>query len=407
MNGLPTMPPVDETSLPSEPLVTPRSEDVGDSSAQATGPKWDLPRFGLSKADHDRLISRMLGVVGRIGCHAHMDRMEVVHDAFIMALSKPISERPVFKNVEGFIAWMCTLAKFAALSNRKSKHRRPLCSGLSDIVFGALLRVSDHGEAVGAREAVRMAFAVLSPEEQDLVLQVALEEVTLSDVAREQGRPVSTTQDRYRRAMRRLRAVVTSLVVATMLFFTKNLRAAGARWSLRATRMLTHAAHATSPVAVTVACGAMLPTSSFPVMDHDASAASVQAAPPLVVTAPEISAEPHEPTPTSSATTAVVASVKPTDVDTGDNPCSAAPMKLTKTMNSLARGVLPCALVMVPAAMQAGCAGSEQEKPPPQVPQQEVRDDSQDPYESMCEVVEARGERCPSKKEWCRGIDCE
>lgn len=357
------------------------------------------PAFGLSNAELQEVIQSMLAVVWRVGCDEHIDRLEVVHDAFVTAMCKPISERPPMNDQKRFVAWMCALAEFAALSSRKSKHRVLLGQGTSESELGRLLSTSGHAEAVAAREVLRKAFAALDPDDQVLVLQHEVGGKTITEIARELDRAPSTLYSRHAQAMSILRAAVKSIIAAVVLLFTKNARAQGARWTLRASRLLTHVTQTTCAMTVTMTCGAILPASSSPAAVHHETTAVVQSAPmSAMIAAAAMPLEPPVPETPLPPAPEEVAPVKPFGVDKPDAECSASGMKTTKIVSYLQGTVIPFAFLVAPTVTQLGCAGSGQQTPPRQEP--EEKSGGMDPYEGMCEVVEGRGERCPTRTEW-------
>lgn len=357
------------------------------------------PAFGLSNAELQEVIQSMLAVVWRVGCDEHIDRLEVVHDAFVTAMCKPISERPPVTDQKRFIAWMCALAEFAALSSRKSKHRVLLGQGTSESELGRLLSTSGHAEAVAAREVLRKAFAALDPEDQVLVLQHEVGGKTITEIARELDRAPSTLYSRHAQAMSILRAAVKSTIAAVVLLITKNARAQGTRWTLRASRLLTHVTQTTCALTVTMTCGAILPASSAPTAVQHESTAVVQSAPtPPDIAVVAMPLEPPVPETVPPPTPKEVAPVKPFGVDKPEAECSASRMKTTKIVSYLQGAVVPFAFLVAPVVTQLGCAGSGQQTPPRQEP--EEKSGGLDNYEAMCQVVEARGERCPTREEW-------
>ena len=67
--------------------------------------------------------------------------------------------------------------------------------------------------------------------------------------------------------------------------------------------------------------------------------------------------------------------------------------------------VLPFVLAVAPAMTSVACAGTEQQRLPPQQPQEADDEDpnreGQDIYEQLCENARHLGSSCPTKEEWC------
>lgn len=351
--------------------------------------------LGLSQAEYDDVVKAMLPVVWRIGCPAHIHPLEVVHDAFVLAICKPISQRPAITERKKFLAWMCTLAEFAALSNRKSKHRRLLGQGQSDDDIAALLSVPGHAEAIAVREVLHKAFAVLEPADQALLLALHRDGKTIAEIAREQNLAWSTVNSRHKRILSILRTAMQSLLAALILFITRNARAQGRRIALRIIRALPHATQTTCAMAVTAACGILVPTSSSANSTLDELNVYATSLPPNF--AATTRSEPIEPSMTSE-----VALVKPNGVDEPKKQCSASDMKPAQAIQLLRTAALPVALLVTPPAA-AGCAGADRHTSPPDDPEEE-ESGGIDPYEMMCANEHRRGNECPTKAEWYRSM---
>lgn len=379
-----TRPPIthsDENPPGDQPVATERSATVA---------------FGLSKTEFDELVELMLAVVWRVGCPGHIRPLEVVHDAFVLALCKPNSEKPPISERKKFYAWMCKLAKFAALSNRKSKHRRMLGQGHSDAEIGTLLSTAGHADASAAREALHKAFVTLEPQDQALVVTHHLEGKTISEIAAEQGLPRSTVDSRHSRAMSVLRAALQSAVVLVMWLFPKKTRAQGTQILLRGSGLLPQVVPATYAMAVTFACGVLVPTSSSAALPRGPLRDELQGTTvSAVVTVPTVALDEPGQTPE-------VAPEKPLVVDEPGKRCSASDMKATKISSYLQGTIVPFAFLVAPAMTQLACAGSERHPVATQEP--EERDDSQDPYDAMCENERHRGNDCPSRADWYKSM---
>ena len=83
-------------------------------------------------------------------------------------------------------------------------------------------------------------------------------------------------------------------------------------------------------------------------------------------------------------------------------------MMSSKITTYIQATVLPFALVVAPAMTSVACAGAEQQRLPPQQPQEaddeNQNHEGQDPYEQVCENQRRRGSSCPTKEEWCASM---
>ncbi|MDC3956697.1 RNA polymerase sigma factor [Polyangium jinanense] len=154
--------------------------------------------FELTVPAYRELVERMVAHVHRIGLGAHVHGIDVVHDAFVTALGKPIEEQPSTHEWEEFVAWMCKLAQYAALSNLKPKRRR---------TYVSLAPLGDLDERIaGTRDdehdaAVRMAYHALPAEMRDIVGAHAVEGKTIREIAAETKLAPTTVFHRYSRGI--------------------------------------------------------------------------------------------------------------------------------------------------------------------------------------------------------------
>lgn len=352
--------------------------------------------FGLSNAEFDELVESMVGMVWRVGCPSHIRPLEVVHDAFVLALCKPISERPPISEKKRFVAWMCKLAKFAALSNRKSKHRRLLSQGHSDAEMDALCSMVTNDDTVGAGRALNKALAALKAEDRTLIYAYYVDGKSIADIADEQNLRWSTVKSRLLRALDLLRTALQGSIVAIVLFFANKARAQSARIAVRISQLLPHVAPTTGALTFTITCGVLVPASSSAALPHEPFQAKEQP------TMQQASASVPAPIPTvkldEPGQTLEVAPEKPALVDEPRKQCSASDMKATKLAGYLPSTILPFAFLVTPALANVACAGGERQTLPRYEP--EERDDTPDPYNVMCDEQKRRGKDCPSRAEW-------
>ncbi|MDC0741269.1 RNA polymerase sigma factor [Polyangium mundeleinium] len=164
--------------------------------------------FELTVPAYRELVERMEAHVHRIGLGAHVHVLDVVHDALMIALCKPIAERPSTREWEEFVAWMCKLAQYAAMTNLKPKSRR---------TYDFLAPLGDLDERIaGPRDdehdaAVRMAYHALPAEMRDIVGAHAIEGKSIREIAAETKLAPTTVFVRYSRGIDLLHARLESL----------------------------------------------------------------------------------------------------------------------------------------------------------------------------------------------------
>jgi RNA polymerase sigma factor (sigma-70 family) len=350
--------------------------------------------FGLS-ADQFAHVTRAMMKVARSVCrHSSASAGDAVQQAFVKALSKPETERPSIQNQKKFVAWICKLAKYEALTNRQYRLRQAQREVSSDLDLPELLSVSHSFEAVEARKMLEHAFLALAPDEQALLNAIYAEGRTVDDVATEQGLTRTTVDSRRKRLLNLLYAAIQAKVMALVLAWPKKARAFAAHGKQQAAQMLISTAHLGAAMTVTAMCGVLVPTSSS-AMTHPM---------PLCLTENNI----------EQATTADVAVTEPSvvpkvepeepkDLDPATNQCSAADMKSLKIARYLQETVVPLAFVVAPALTQPACAGTAQGPSSAQQPEEEY-DGTADPYEVMCLQERMRGASCPTREEWLKEI---
>jgi RNA polymerase sigma factor (sigma-70 family) len=372
---------------PEEPVVT--LEKQPDSAVSVAA------KLGLSKAQYDKAAKAMSRIVWKVGCPVHVQLRDVVHDAFVLAAAKPISERPSIKNWGRFVAWLCAVTKGEALTNRKSKHRVLLGQGHSEDEVAALILAEGHAEALETSIDLHKAFLALKPADQELLTAIFVEDKSISEIAVEKKEPRSTVNSRYQRALVLLRAALSSVIAAIVLLVSKNARAQSLRLAQHVARLIPHATHTACAMTVTVACGVMVPASSMALGEHqEAPGTTLAAVPRPTLAAPMVPKEP------SSAPE--VEPEKPIALDEVEKQWSADDMKATTIARYLQATMFPFAFLIAPAVSQVACAGVEHRTPPPQEP--EERDDSTDPYVGYCEGQRRLGGDCESRADWCASM---
>ncbi len=370
---------------PEKPDVTPEKQLDAVPSVAA--------KLGLSKGQYDECVKAMSRVVWKVGCPGHVQLREVVHDAFVLAAAKPISKRPSIENWKRFVAWLCAVAKGEALTNRKSKHRVLLGQGHSEDEVAALILAEGHADALEARLDLHKAFMALEPADQELLTAIFVEDKKISEIAVETGDPRSTVDSRYHRALVLLRAALSSMIAAIVLFVSKNARAQSLRLAQHVARLVPHATQTACAMTVTVACGVMVPASSMALGEQYEVPGATLAAGPRPTPAAEM-------VPTEPSSAPEVEPEKPIALDELENQCSAAEMKATTFVSYLQATMLPFAFLVAPTVTQVACAGAEHHTLPPQEPEEEEHDGTE-PYVGYCENQERLGSRCPSRADWC------
>ncbi|MDI1478566.1 sigma-70 family RNA polymerase sigma factor [Polyangium sp. y55x31] len=163
--------------------------------------------FDLTVSAYRELVERMMAHVHRIGLGAHVHGIDVVHDAFVTALCKPIAERPSTCEWHEFVAWMCKLAQYEAMTNLKPKRRR---------TYDSLAPLGDPGERIARPRddehdaAVRMAYHALPADMRDIVGAHAVEGKSIREIAAETKLAPTTVFVRYSRGIDLLHARLES-----------------------------------------------------------------------------------------------------------------------------------------------------------------------------------------------------
>ncbi|MBK9262127.1 MAG: hypothetical protein IPM54_20275 [Polyangiaceae bacterium] len=351
--------------------------------------------FGLSADQFAKLTREMLGVARRVTRDSGASPEDAVQQAFVKALLKPSNELPSIQNDKKFVARMCELVKYEALTMRTDQRRRAEREIGAGTDIAELPGVPPAAGVVEARKMLDCAITALKPADRAFLHALYAEEKTIDDIATEQDEPWSTVDSRRRRLLALLRAAIRATIAALVLV-PKRARAFVAHMTQQAPHVALQATQFSSAMAVTVVCGALLPTSSSantsPVMAAGLTPYSI----PQTTTTQEASLQPS-----------FVPEVEPEEpeaLDTVTNQCSGVDMKSAKIASYLQATALPFALLVAPALTQVACAGAEQQTSPPRQP---ADDDDPDRdhrhnilYRIYCNQERARGNKCMSKEEW-------
>lgn len=398
---------------PSSPEPPTEKSDTSDEMVVRPEP-WP-PRFGLSPKDYNRLVRMMLAVVRRIGCHDHVTPMDVVQDAFVLALYKPVDERPSVANEKRFFGWMCALAECAALTNRHSKHQRVYQSAASHEVLAALCVAAADPANVELQKPLRHAIESLGTADRALIEAHLIDDKTIKEMADEEGLPWSTAKSRYESALRslqdaffgsgrRIRKGCIS-IIAAMVLFARQARAQcmglakhAPRWLGRSITQMTYAG------GMAMVCGAALPTAGKTfVTEPDGPTMSMQMPAPESTSTAATDSTPLMPTDTIVSTNdAIIPFGPPPSLDASVTPCSSEGMKTTKIIAYASGGVVPFAFLLSSALTNVACTGTTQQSKVCETPDDDPPYSCDELYRRMCELETMRGTPCPDKQDWFR-----
>ena len=135
----------------------------------------------------------------------------MVHDAFVAALCKPISERPPLEDRKALTAWLCSFAEYAAKTNLKPKQRRTYLALTPTGELEERPDTADIAAIVEWQVPLRRAMAGLSAEQCTLVAAHVIDEQSFRDIADAEQQARSTVSDRYGVAMAKLRLSIDSM----------------------------------------------------------------------------------------------------------------------------------------------------------------------------------------------------
>jgi RNA polymerase sigma factor (sigma-70 family) len=154
-----------------------------------------------------RYRSAMAGVARSMGVNGPTVE-DVVHDAFEMACRKAEAERPDPTDESRFGGWLCTLARYAALTTRKDTIRNREISSPSEELesvpeFNAAY-ISNFDDKVAAS----VVFAHLNADDRALLHQHFFEDKTVKELAAERGIPWTTMRSRLDGVIHRARTIM-------------------------------------------------------------------------------------------------------------------------------------------------------------------------------------------------------
>lgn len=166
----------------------------------------------VTRAALVRYRSAMAGVVRSIGVLGATVE-DVVHDAFEMACRKPELERPDPRDERGFQAWLCTLAKYAALTarndNARSREVASPAENLENVPDLHRANVSQYEDRADAA----VVLSNLDADDRSLLHEHFYEEKTIQELAVERGVPWTTMRSRLDGVIHRARTIVDDRAV--------------------------------------------------------------------------------------------------------------------------------------------------------------------------------------------------
>jgi RNA polymerase sigma-70 factor (ECF subfamily) len=160
----------------------------------------------------DQYFSEIHGYIARrLGTGAADD---IAAETFLIAYRK----RASFNSLEGTVrAWLYGIATRQVSHHRRGELRayralqRAAASPADDRMIDHTDRVTDRVAAAAAQRQLAAALAALSPGDRDVLLLVALADLTHAEVAAALGIPCGTVGSRLSRARRQLQATLGSL----------------------------------------------------------------------------------------------------------------------------------------------------------------------------------------------------
>jgi RNA polymerase sigma factor (sigma-70 family) len=378
-----------------KPPKTPTEETVAPSVSKPDRMSTKLFATGLSAKQYAMVKRAMLAVARSVSRHSDASDEDAVHEAFVTALSKPTVEPPSSQDEEKFIAYMCTLAKFEALTNRTCQRRQSVREIVSDADIAEMVGVAPSVDAVEARMMLDAAIKTLKPEQRDLLRALYTDDKTVNDVAEEGDSPWTTVDSRHKRILALLRATIQGIIAALVLLVPKKARAFVAHVMQGAPHLLVPATHLSAAMTVAAVCGVLLPTGSSAMAEPVKPGGLTAYSNPQPATAQGAGLEP--------SFFSEVEPEEPKVLDTETNQCSAADMKSTKVASFLHETLVPLAFVVAPALTQVACAGTAQQTPPARQTEEEAEADRKyrfAHYEAACDQLRLNGHTCPTFEEW-------
>lgn len=154
-----------------------------------------------------RYRGAMAGVVRSVGVNGPTVE-DVVHDAFEMACRKAEADRPDSRDEARFGGWLCTLARYAALTARNDTIRSREISSpseeLEDVPELNAAYISHFDDKVAAS----VVFANLNADDRSLLHQHFYEDKTVQELAAERGIPWTTMRSRLDGVIHRARTIM-------------------------------------------------------------------------------------------------------------------------------------------------------------------------------------------------------
>ncbi|MDI1476446.1 sigma-70 family RNA polymerase sigma factor [Polyangium sp. y55x31] len=163
--------------------------------------------LGISREATLRYLDAMAAVVRSVGVDsAHV--MDIVHHAFLLACRKPKAERPDPKDEAAFGAWLNTVAKYAALTNRKEASRSREVATPTEELVHAIDAGGAHVENYEAKVDASRVFGRLSLDDGSLLHEHFYEGTTIKELAAERGVAWATMRERVDGVIHRARIAV-------------------------------------------------------------------------------------------------------------------------------------------------------------------------------------------------------
>lgn len=370
------------------PHENPPEDTVAGSTSKPHGVRAPMFPFGMSAPQFSRVKHAMLVIVRSVARHTCISPEDAVQQAFVKALSKPNIAPPSIQEEEKFVAYICTLAKYEALTNRNAHRRRALREVSSEGDISEMVAVPPATNSVEARMMLDPAMMTLTTTERDLLRAMYTEDKSIDDIAKEGALPWTTVDYRHKRILRLLSATIKALVVA-LLVVPKKARAFVAHVAQQGPQLA-------STMVVTAGFGVLVPTGSSLATESSSVLGLTQ-----VTSNPTVSTEAAG---LQASMYAEVAPEEPKEFDAGTNMCSLEDMKSSTFTNIVQETVVPLALIVAPTVCQVGCGGSAQQTPALHAEEEEDaaerRERSDYHYKLMCDQERMRGDKCPTREEW-------
>ena len=154
-----------------------------------------------------RYRGAMAGIVRSMGVNGPAVE-DVVHDAFEMACRKAEGERPDPQDEARFLSWLCTLAKYAALTARNDNARcREVSSPSEELEDVADTRRAYLGH-YDDKVAASVVMSHLSADDRELIQQHFFEDKTVKELAEEHRVPWTTMRSRIDGVIHRARSLM-------------------------------------------------------------------------------------------------------------------------------------------------------------------------------------------------------